>query len=76
MGRSRSSEHLNAQKAVKELEEYQCFFCGRIDKKAHGHHVIYYSEGGPASERLMITLCPPCHRGYHNGKLKIDLGCF
>ncbi len=72
----RDKEHLRAQKEGKERDGYMCFVCGKQCKGVHGHHVIEVSEGGPASSRNIITLCPECHRDYHRGKLKIDFGTF
>jgi 5-methylcytosine-specific restriction endonuclease McrA len=69
----RDSNHIRAQRKTKEIDEYMCFFCTQVDKKSHGHHLIYFSEGGPGSVINTITACPTCHRLYHNGKLKIDL---
>ena len=72
----RNSDHIRAQREVKERDGYVCMICGRYCSKAQGHHVIYVSEGGPASTRNIITLCDQCHRDYHSGKLKIDIGTF
>ena len=73
MAQKRSSAHIKAQKEGKEIDEYMCFFCYRQFKGNHGHHIILYSEGGVASSDNMVTLCPECHREYHNGKIKLDL---
>ncbi len=72
----RDFKHINAQKEAKERDGYVCMICGKYSEKAQGHHVIYVSEGGPASTKNMITLCDECHRDYHRGKLKIDIGTF
>lgn len=69
----RNNHHTKAQRQTKQVDEYMCFFCCKIDKKSHGHHIIYFSEGGPGSVINTITACPPCHRDYHSGKLKIDI---
>ena len=73
MAQKRSSAHIKAQKEGKEIDEYMCFFCCRQFKGNHGQHIILYSEGGIASSDNMVTLCPECHREYHNGKIKLDL---
>lgn len=72
----RDKDHLKAQKEAKERDGHICMICGKYDPKCHGHHVIMVSEGGPATKRNVITLCPQCHRDYHSGKLKIDIGMF
>ncbi len=69
----RPSEHRKVQKEVKEFEGYQCLVCGVVTSDAHGHHLISYSEGGPADLQNMTTLCPSCHRKYHSGELDIDI---
>lgn len=76
MAKKRSNEHIRAQKEGKKLDEYTCFFCLRQFYGNHGHHIILYSENGTASVQNMITLCPDCHRGYHNGTIKLDITRF
>ncbi len=72
----RSSQHVKAQNEAKEVDDYVCFFCNKRNKSNHGHHIVLYSENGEASVENMITLCPKCHRGYHSGKIKLDIGRF
>ncbi|WP_459678880.1 HNH endonuclease [Pseudomonas fluorescens] len=50
-----------------------CLRCGGVYKDAHGHHLLYYSEGGPANYHTMTTKCPSCHRLYHAKKANIDI---
>lgn len=76
MSQKRSKEHIRAQKEGKILDEYVCFFCLKQFNGNHGHHIILYSEGGQASVQNIITLCPECHRGYHSGKIKVDITRF
>lgn len=73
---NRPYEHIKAQKEGKEEGGYRCVVCGKVDKGNHGHHVIYYSEGGPASKKNIIVLCIECHSLYHAGKLNIDIYVF
>lgn len=73
MAKRRSKEHINAQKKGKEIEGYVCAICLKVCKDSHGHHIIYYSEGGPGTPQNIITLCPKCHRLYHSGKLNLDI---
>ncbi len=72
----RDSNHKRAQKEGKERDGFVCMICGKYCEKAQGHHVIYVREGGPASRKNMVTLCDECHKDYHSGILKIDLGTF
>jgi len=72
----RDGEHTRVQREGKKRDGKVCFICGRYCDRAQGHHVIYVSQGGPPSLKNIITLCDECHRDYHNGKLKIDVGTF
>lgn len=72
----RGSDHKWAQKEGKMRDGYTCMICGKYCKDAQGHHVIKVSEGGPATTQNIITLCPQCHREYHSGELKVDIGMF
>ena len=76
MGEKRNSMHIKAQKDGKELDSFMCFFCLETSKSNHGHHIIQYSESGNGDIENIITLCEKCHRDYHSGKIKIDLGRF
>ncbi len=74
--KNRPKEHQKAQKLVKQRDGNECEIWGKIEKIAHGHHVIAYSDGGPADLKNMMTLCPDCHRAYHNGEIKVDIWRF
>lgn len=65
--------HIKAQKEVKEMEGYMCIFCGGIYNDAHGHHLLPYSEGGPATIHAMTTACIACHQRYHAGRSGPDI---
>jgi len=73
MSKRRPTNHVNAQKEVKKREGYMCLRCAGVYADAHGHHLLYYSEGGPANFYTMTTMCPPCHRKYHSKKANIDI---
>ena len=49
MSKRRPSDHIKAQKEVKKREGYMCLRCGGVYADAHGHHLLYFSEGGPAN---------------------------
>ncbi|HAT13675.1 MAG TPA: HNH endonuclease [Microcoleaceae bacterium UBA11344] len=72
----RPREHLNAQKEVKHRDGNECEICGKVSDIANGHHVIAYSDGGPAHLKNMMTLCPECHKAYHSGKIQVDIWRF
>ena len=69
----RPAAHRKAQREGKIRDDYACAFCGRQLLENQGHHIIPYSEGGPASTDNILTLCPRCHRAYHNGEINIDI---
>ena len=69
----RPPEHIKAQRKGKILDDYVCAFCGRQLMTNEGHHIIPYSEGGPASPDNIITLCHECHVAYHKGEIDIDI---
>lgn len=71
--KQRPYEHTKIQKEVKAYEAYQCLVCGKVGGKMAGHHLIYYSQGGPANLNNMACLCSECHAKYHKGELNIDI---
>ncbi len=74
MSKRRPREQIKAQRETVNMEGGICLVCG--SEKAQGHHLIYYSEGGPADVRAMMGLCLKCHADYHAGRLKIDIDRF
>ena len=72
----RDYNHRKAQREGKDRDGSVCMICGRYCENAQGHHVIYVSEGGLATTDNIVTLCDECHRDYHSGQLKIDIGTF
>ena len=76
MSNKRGKEHIKAQKDGKNQDDFMCFFCLKVFNKNHGHHIIFFSEDGNPSKDNIITLCPECHRNYHNRKLNIEIGRF
>lgn len=51
---------------------WRCRYCGERSG-LHPHHFIYASHQGPDRLDNLLTLCAACHRGHHDGKLKIIL---
>lgn len=51
---------------------FKCRHCG-FRGNLHAHHIVYRSHQGPNEENNLITLCNSCHRGIHDGKLKLDI---
>jgi len=73
MSKKRPYSHNKEQKKVKEREGYLCLLCGGVHSDAHGHHLLYYSEGGGANYHTMTTMCKKCHVKYHNKKSNVDI---
>ena len=67
----RSYVHTKIQKQGKARDQYMCFICGEIHKTSEGHHMFLYSEDGPEMVQNIITLCKPCHKDYHAGRLPV-----
>lgn len=58
---------------AKELyirDRWQCRHC-KNRNGLHPHHVEYASQQGEDALNNLLTLCHTCHRGHHDGKLKI-----
>lgn len=51
---------------------WKCRYCSNRNG-LHPHHFIYQSHGGPDTLNNLLTLCASCHRGHHDGFLKIVL---
>lgn len=72
----RPKEHTTVQKKGKREENNVCIICGRKTKSAQGHHLIFFSQGGPATTQNITAMCKRCHRLYHSGKLNVDIDRF
>lgn len=72
----RNKAHKKIQREGPKRDGYICMICGQYNEKGQGHHVIPLFVGGPSFKFNIITMCPECHKDYHRGKLKIDLGSF
>ena len=57
--------------AVLKRDGNRCQHCG-CHTNSPPHHVKYRSQGGDDSESNLKTLCVRCHRGVHDGKLKLS----
>lgn len=66
-------------RAVDRRDRGRCRACGRrcsvtavgLLDRAHRHHVIYRSAGGPDETWNVATLCAGCHDAQHNGLLDV-----
>lgn len=67
----------NIRQYVLYRDGYTCQCCGehtttRKQVKLHIHHLESRKTGGNAPDNL-ITLCEDCHKGYHNGTVKLPI---
>ena len=76
MGRRRNKEHCN-HKLRRELiasgRQQACRKCGG-DALLEVHHILKYSDDGPADVANLDFLCQRCHVKWHRLELKYDVG--
>lgn len=66
--------------AVDARDKRQCRACGKrcdpnatgLLTRAHRHHIVYRSAGGPDEAWNLATLCASCHNDEHKHRLRID----
>ena len=60
---------------VLNRDDYTCQCCKgrRKDSKLEVHHIVFRSKGGSDEESNLITLCHTCHKGVHDGTVKLCL---
>lgn len=66
-------------RAVDARDQYRCRACGRrcdlkalaLLDRAHRHHVVYRSAGGPDETWNVATLCAGCHDAQHRGVIDV-----
>lgn len=54
------------QRLVLEERDGGCAFCGLPGKYTEGHHLWWWSLGGPTDVRNGMLLCTSCHHRVHN----------
>lgn len=54
------------QRLVLEERDGGCAFCGLPGKYTEGHHLWWWSLGGPTDVRNGVLLCTSCHHRVHN----------
>ena len=59
-------------KAVLERDANTCQHCG-CWTNSPPHHIIYRSQMGSDILENLVTLCWNCHRGVHDGKIKLSV---
>lgn len=64
---------------VDRRDGYRCRACGHqcdpnavgLLERAHRHHIVYRSAGGPDEAWNVCLLCPGCHDAQHNGLIDV-----
>lgn len=75
-----ATHELNVYKLVDIRDKHRCRACGvfadpnavGVLQRAHRHHVIYRSAGGPTETWNLLTICSKCHNDEHKHTLQID----
>ena len=65
-------EYGSRKEAVLHRDSYTCQLCGKKHVRLEVHHIIFRSNGGTDDENNLITLCEECHKGVHDGTIKLD----
>ena len=65
-------EYGSRKEAVLNRDNYTCQLCGKKHIRLEVHHIIFKSNGGTDDENNLITLCETCHKGIHDGTIKLD----
>ena len=65
----------NVKAYIRYRDGYKCQVCkGKSgDSVLHVHHIVFRSQGGTDNPNNLITLCETCHKGIHDGSLKVKL---
>ena len=65
----------NTKAMVLNRDGYTCQCCKgkHKDRKLEVHHIVYRSQGGSDEAENLITLCHTCHKGVHDGTVKLNL---
>ena len=65
-----NGQYRKLSKMVLKRDNKTCQHCGCYTESPP-HHVKHRSQGGDDSMDNLITLCWRCHRGVHDGKIKL-----
>ncbi|MBC8233817.1 HNH endonuclease, partial [bacterium] len=63
----------NLRIATLMRDGYQCTQCEKKNIQLDAHHIIFKEHGGKDTISNLLTLCRPCHRKVHQGKLSLDV---
>ena len=52
---------------------YACQQCGKQHTRLEAHHIVFRQQGGKDSLTNLVTLCEPCHKKVHQGKVTLKV---
>jgi RRXRR protein/HNH endonuclease len=52
---------------------YTCQQCGKQHTRLEAHHIVFRQQGGKDSLTNLVTLCEPCHKKVHQGKVTLKV---
>lgn len=75
-----AAHELVVYKAVDVRDQRCCRVCGAkadpnavgVLNKAHHHHIVYRSAGGPTETWNIVLLCAKCHNAEHKHLIKME----
>jgi hypothetical protein len=74
LGRDEREVSPNLRELLGTIDGERCRFPGCTrHKKLHGHHVVYWSEGGPTDFGNLVLLCSRHHTLVHNQGFRLVL---
>ena len=63
----------NLRLACLMRDSYTCQQCGKQQVRLQAHHLVYREQGGKDTLSNLLTLCEPCHRQLHQGKITLTV---
>ncbi len=63
----------NLRIATLMRDGFRCTQCKKKKTRLDAHHILWKEHGGKDTIENLITLCKPCHRKVHQGKLQLDV---
>lgn len=63
----------NVKAFVRDRDNYTCQCCSKKNCRIEVHHILFRSLGGSDEPENLISLCKDCHKGVHNGTVKLLL---
>ncbi|GBR72883.1 endonuclease HNH [Candidatus Termititenax aidoneus] len=70
MSKKRTYIDIKAQREGRILAGNKCEICGQGN--CAGHHYIPRGLGGLSHPNNIVSVCQPCHKAIHKGKIEIE----